>query len=554
MSRVVGDIAVTVGADVSGLETGMKRAGKSVKAFENDASQLAARMAKVTVAVAAVGVAVAAAGIKIASSAANVAKNLENQSRLAGVSAEQFQKLAVAGETVGFSQEKMADIFKDVNDKFGDFMATGAGPLRDFFENIAPQVGVTADQFARLSGPEALQLYVSSLERAGVSQQQMTFYMEALANDATALIPLLANNGSEMKRLGDEAQRAGRIIGNDAVRAGAELDRKLQELTGTLQTNATRAVLEFSDEIIAMAEWVGDVGIPALVALGKGFGEFASAVAPAINAVATFVANMQAATEARNNAAWLAEGWDLSGADQPGSIEQGRKNSIPRLTAGNQAGWFNGEPTTLLRSSDAPSIMPIDALSDDPVEKIRALREAQLEVEKEADERDAARAGSHAKRIEAIESTSWDSRLSKASGVLGDMSALMASENKKIFRIGQAAALAEAIVNGYSAASSAWAKGMAAGGPPLAAAFLAGSVAKTGALIASIASASPSGSGAAGASGAAAAGGATAVPQPVERRVAEFQFTGGNVLDPRAIVDAMNEAYDQGILIKGVLA
>lgn len=554
MSRVVGDIAVTVGADVSGLETGMTRAGKSLKKFEGDASRLADRMTKITVGIAAVGVAVAAAGVKIASSAASVAKNLENQSRLAGVSAEQFQRLAAAGETVGFSQEKMADIFKDVNDKFGDFMATGAGPLRDFFENIAPQVGVTADQFARLSGPEALQLYVSSLERAGVSQQQMTFYMEALANDATALIPLLSNSGSEMKRLGDEAQRAGRIIGNDAVRAGAELDRKLQELTGTLQTNATRAVLEFSDEIIAMGEWIGDVGIPALVALGKGFGEFASAVAPAIKAVASFVANMQAATEARNNAAWLAEGWDLSGAEQPGSVQQGRSNAIPGTIAAGQAGWFTGDKTTLLRSSDAPTIMPVDALSEDPIEKIRLLREAKLKAEKDADEKDAARAGGHAKRIEKIESKSMEARLAKVSGALGDMSALMTSENKKLFRIGQAAALAEAIVNGYSAATSAWAKGMAAGGPPLAAAFLAGSVAKTGALIAGIASASPSGSSAAGGSAAASAGGSAAIPQPVERRVAEFQFTGGNVLDPRAIVDAMNEAYEQGILIKGVLA
>jgi hypothetical protein len=37
--------------------------------------------------------------------------------------------------------------------------------MKDFFEQIAPKVNVTAAQFAKLSGPEALQLYVSSLEK-----------------------------------------------------------------------------------------------------------------------------------------------------------------------------------------------------------------------------------------------------------------------------------------------------------------------------------------------------------------------------------------------------
>jgi hypothetical protein len=78
---------------------------------------------------------------------------------------------------------------------------------------------VTADQFARLSGPEALQLYVDSLERAGVSQQEMTFYLEAMASDATRLIPLLQNGGVEMTRLGDQAQRLGAVLDADAIAA-----------------------------------------------------------------------------------------------------------------------------------------------------------------------------------------------------------------------------------------------------------------------------------------------------------------------------------------------
>ncbi|MGB1388631.1 MAG: hypothetical protein ACPG61_07065 [Paracoccaceae bacterium] len=72
-------------------------------------------------------------------------------------------------------------------------------------------------------------------------------------------------------------------------------------------------------------------------------------------------------------------------------------------------------------------------------------------------------------------------------------------------------------------------------------------------FVAAIKSASSAASsGGAVASGA--GGGATAAPAaPEPRRVAEFRFMGGNVLDPRAIVDAVNDAYDQGYQIRAVL-
>lgn len=280
-------------------------------------------------------------------SASSAAKEIRNLSNLAGVTAEEFQRLAVAGETVGFSQEKMADIFKDVNDKFGDFMATGAGPLKDFFENIAPQVGVTADQFARLSGPQALQLYVSSLEKAGVSQQQMTFYMEALANDATNLVPLLRNGGDEMRRLGDEAAAAGRILGNDAVEAGARLDAKLEELTDTLRTRLQQAILDNADEITEFA----DSAVPAMISGMTEIGSTAMSVAQQIGDLAGEIASLAAEAAAfYEQAATWAEGAGLTAHRFFGSDESQWPDWLKMLRGGK----VEGRPITtnkpLLRS------------------------------------------------------------------------------------------------------------------------------------------------------------------------------------------------------------
>lgn len=80
---------------------------------------------------------------------------------------------------------------KDMQDRIGDFQQTGGGPLADFFTNIAPKVGVTIQQFQKLSGPEALQLFYNSLEKAGASTNDMKFYMEAIISDSSLLIPLL---------------------------------------------------------------------------------------------------------------------------------------------------------------------------------------------------------------------------------------------------------------------------------------------------------------------------------------------------------------------------
>lgn len=541
MAKVVGDIAVQVGADVSGLERGMSRASRSINNFDNSAAAMAKRFAKVGVAVAAAAAAMGAGIARAAGSAAQAATDIQNLSRIAGVSAEEFQKLAAAAETVGFSQEKVADVFKDVNDKFGDFMATGAGPLRDFFEQIAPQVGVTADQFARLSGPEALQLYVDSLERAGVSQQQMTFYMEALANDATALIPLLRDNGSEMKRLGDEADRAGRVIGNDLVNDGAALDRKLDELSETIRQQFNAAILENAEEIKELARVFSEVLIPVAATVASAIAKVAAAIAGMTEKIMGAVrAHAEWKKSVRESGADMTPGPPGSFVDQTGfelddprgdDVLSGRVN--PYSTPGS-----NQLTTSLLRSPQ----------SDDPLAGLQDYLATKKEVVEEAQAEELAGAARHAEQLAAIESASLDDRLSAYQGAFGDLAGLMRTENDKLFKIGQAASIAQATIEGYSAAVSAWDKGMKIGGPPLAAAFTAASLAKTGALIASIASASPRGGG--GAPGAAAGATAAQVPNVSRNVVVELQGEVFGRSQITSLINQLNEAVEDGAILR----
>ena len=161
---------------------------------------------------------------------ADYAKEIERLSQVSGVGVERFQELAYAADRVGVSQEKLGDIFKDVNDKVGDFVQTGGGGMADFFENIAPQVGVTAEQFRKLNGADALQLYVSSLEKANVSQNDMTFYLEAIASDASYLLPLLQKNGQAMGILSQEARDFGAVLNEEAIKQARDLSANLDRM------------------------------------------------------------------------------------------------------------------------------------------------------------------------------------------------------------------------------------------------------------------------------------------------------------------------------------
>jgi hypothetical protein len=228
------------------------------------------------VGVKAVGGAAVAAGVAIVAmtvKAAEAAGELQNLSRVAGASTTELQLMASGARLVGVEQDKLADILKDTNDKLGDFLQTGGGAATDFFENIAPKIGVTAESFKDLSGPDALQLYYSSLEKANLSQQEMTFYMEAIASDSTLLIPLLKNGGAAMSEQADKAERLGLVLSEMEIGALGHVEVKIK--------NATAGIGAFTQHLGAkFAPIIGEVSDAFMDAVESagGFGEISTKV------------------------------------------------------------------------------------------------------------------------------------------------------------------------------------------------------------------------------------------------------------------------------------
>ncbi|UYQ71946.1 hypothetical protein OF122_18195 [Pelagibacterium flavum] len=247
-SAVIGSLRVNLGLNsadftrgLEGVRRGLSNAGKQMQSMGRSLS------ATVTAPLVGLGVAMGAAVHGITQDA----EEMHRSAQLAGAGFEEFQRLAHAARSVGVEGDKLADIYKDMNDRIGDFTQTGAGPLADFFENIAPQVGLTADAFRDLSGPEALQAYFNALEDADLSHADMTFYMEAIASDATALIPLLRDNGQAFRELGESAavisdgDASGLLKYRDGLR---ELDAAFKSVGIAL---ATSGILEWATSFVS---------------------------------------------------------------------------------------------------------------------------------------------------------------------------------------------------------------------------------------------------------------------------------------------------------------
>lgn len=258
----LGELFVRLGLKSDDLEKGAAKSKRSLFGVKEAMREVRDDAGKVAVKVGAVG----AALVGLVYLAGNTARELRNLASVSNASTREFQRNALAARTVGIENEKLADIYKDMTDRIGDFIQTGAGPMADFFEKIAPKVGVTADQFARLSGPEALELFVASLEKANVSQQEMTFYMEAIASDSTKLLPLLRNNARGMRELGDAAEEAGSVLSELELAELEDARNRIDDLKASLGADFMRLIAANADGILDLAEKLGQLAVKAVEA------------------------------------------------------------------------------------------------------------------------------------------------------------------------------------------------------------------------------------------------------------------------------------------------
>lgn len=265
MSTKLGTLTLDLIAKIGSFTGPIKDAEKQTKtSFDNMRKHV--NTYGVAIAGAAAGAVTALAAMAV--DTANQAADLERFALRANTTTQEFQKMAVGASAFGVEGDKLSDMMKDFNEKLGELTAIGAGGGVDFFEQIAMKTEGSSEaakklilDMQKLSGPEALQLYVDKLEEAGVTQQQMSFYLESMASDLTDLYPLLANGGEGMRLYGDMAERAG-IIMTDKTKEAAlllkdqmfMLDLQFQGVKNQLMTAVIPAFVDIAEAFFGGAE------------------------------------------------------------------------------------------------------------------------------------------------------------------------------------------------------------------------------------------------------------------------------------------------------------
>lgn len=276
--------------------------------------------------------------------------------------------------------------------------------------------------------------------------------------------------------------------------------------------------------------------------------EFAAATAPG--------ANLRAGDDERGSQAKGLESLTQLRRSQKlkalGLTETG--SPIASKSGGGASGKNVKDDLKALQEQFATEYETVQKQFEEKLAQLEDFRKRKLLTEQQYNELEERVKADHEQKLADMEAAARNAKLSAISGAFGDLAGLMQTGNKKLFAIGQAAAIAQAIVAGYQAAVDAWQKGMKIGGPPLAAAFTAASLAKTGALIAGIKSQSASGGGSAGASGGGVASPAAAPSAPAGAYV-NVQLVGGDNYGPtqiRGLVEQINKAIEDGAVLKGI--
>lgn len=253
MAETIGDVAVRIGADTSGLTRGLNDADRSLQSFGAKAALAAGKVAALSAAAAVAATGVAAlikSQIDLAAAAADAAQK-------AGVSVEEWSKLSYAfkfgtkegadlGQTLLFLNKAIAGAGAGVKGNVEDFRALGVaykntdGSMRSASEVLDD----IADAFAKLP---------DGANKAALATQ---FFGKSGAD----IIPFL-NQGSEgIRKFKEEAERLGLVISQDTAAAADQFNDNLDRLTANITGAARGLTAELLPSLVELTDGMLESG------------------------------------------------------------------------------------------------------------------------------------------------------------------------------------------------------------------------------------------------------------------------------------------------------
>ena len=277
MATPAGDIAVRIGADTSGLTSGLNEAAGKLDSFGKKAEATGAAIGKLTAAAIAAGAAIATA---LAVKGFQAADALDEMAEKAGTSVASIQSLTLAMGEAGIDSDKTQSAIKKLNIAIGEAQSGNAKAQSTFDKlglSVAELSALPADQrFAAIA--DSVSEYGNAADRAVIASE---IFGQKLGPDMAAA---MAQGGDAIRQASKDLEDMGLALSDiDAAQVANAMDA-FGRAQGVIDGVANKLAVELSPLLDAAANAFLDAG-----KAGGGFGGMvSSAVEGAIKAVAFF--------------------------------------------------------------------------------------------------------------------------------------------------------------------------------------------------------------------------------------------------------------------------
>lgn len=263
VEQTIAELLIEIGVDVEGAnkaakeikgvtdsaEKTRKKGGASLKKFAKGAG----------LAFAAVGAAAIAAGVAIFKLVDNVTAagdEVAKAARAAGLASDEYQRLAFAADRSGASTQVLSKAAKNI----GKFFADSQTKTTPFTEAL-DKVGLSMAAIEKLSFEERLGAIGDALNFVSDESERLALSQKLVGEEAgPQLASLLAEGTAGIRKLGDEAERLGAVLGKDALAASEDFQDQMTNLKTTISAVVNEVGIALipvvRDLVVSTQKWV----------------------------------------------------------------------------------------------------------------------------------------------------------------------------------------------------------------------------------------------------------------------------------------------------------
>ena len=191
---------------------------------------------------AAMAVASVAALAKIGMNVIENVREMDKWTAKLGASAQEVQKLDIVAKDLNIDIDNSREAIKTLRENLGELDRIGTGPALDSLGSL----GIKLEEIKDLGVEDQLALLSTALAEVEDPAKQLSIAIELMGEDGAALLPLLKKDSAEIRRLGQEAEKSGRILSDEMIANTKEVDRTLVKMKGSLEAGATAIAAELA--------------------------------------------------------------------------------------------------------------------------------------------------------------------------------------------------------------------------------------------------------------------------------------------------------------------